>query len=162
MIQHIPFSLFKPMPWKNGRGTTLEIFKIEDKFRISQAKISEAGAFSIFPGMHRFITVLSGDGIILNGQRLGQLEVHEFSGDESSYAELISGEVEDFNVFVKSDWGQVRVEMKSLKDKLIFKADLQTFIYEIKKAPELWVLEPGDTKTFDQDSKLIVIYLIVT
>lgn len=162
MIRHIPYSLFKLMPWKNGRGTTLEIFKFEDKFRISQAKISEAGPFSQFPGMDRFITVLSGDGIILNGKELGPLNVHKFSGDENSFAELIGGEVEDFNVFVKREWGEARVEIKIKKQELNIKADVQTFIYEIKKAPELWVLEPGDTKIFDQESKLIIIYLIVT
>lgn len=164
MIQHIPFSLFKPMPWKNGRGTTLEIFKIEGKFRISQAKISEAGPFSFFPGMDRFILPLSGDGIILNQKRIQPLEIYQFSGDENTHCELMGGEVEDFNVIVNRNWGEARVELKTLSGNLTIKADTTMFIYEIKKAPELWVLEPGDLKDFffNQEAKLIFVYLIVT
>jgi environmental stress-induced protein Ves len=165
MIQHIPFSLFKAMPWKNGRGTTLEILKIGTHFRISQAKISEDGPFSHFPGMDRFITVLSGKGIILNGQTLLPLEGFLFSGDEDSRAELIEDAVEDFNVMVDRSWGQVRVEIKRIpsREPFILMATQRTFIYEIKKAPDLWVLEPSDSKSFflDQDQILIIIYLTV-
>lgn len=150
------------MPWKNGRGTTLEIFKIEDLFRISQAKISEDGTFSLFPGMDRWILVLEGEGIVLNGKTLKSFEPYKFSGDDQSHASLLKTEVQDFNVMVKRDWAEVVVEVKRVRH-LNFEAREKTFIYQMTKGPELWILDPSDIKefSFDQDTVLIMTYLTV-
>ena len=48
---------FVRMPWKNGKGKTLQLLRGEDKqgltFRISQATVAESGHFSDFTGLDR-------------------------------------------------------------------------------------------------------------
>ena len=65
-----------PTPWKNGGGATREIACWPpgtglDSFdwRISVATIAADGAFSVFSGIDRSITLLSGDGVLLHGER---------------------------------------------------------------------------------------------
>ena len=57
------------MPWKNGRGTTLEIAaepkgaKLDDPsllWRLSSAPVTEPGPFSAFPGLASFRTFFDG------------------------------------------------------------------------------------------------------
>ena len=64
-----------PTPWKNGGGATREIACWPpgtglDSFdwRISVATIAADGAFSVFAGIDRSITLLSGDGVRLHGE----------------------------------------------------------------------------------------------
>lgn len=78
MIKLLTRSSYKAMPWKNGKGTTLEIFKYPPaatpatpatgtsafEWRISSAMVAEDGPFSFFPGFQRSIAVLN-DSLIL-------------------------------------------------------------------------------------------------
>jgi environmental stress-induced protein Ves len=95
--------------WKNGGGSTLEVCRDQgtglDRFgwRLSIADIAEAGAFSTFDGYERVITVLEGEGMVLDvdGRRSGPLrpfEPFEFSGRSQVSCELIDGPVRDFNL----------------------------------------------------------------
>ena len=58
-------------PWKNGGGITRNIAKEQDKtgtlWRLSMADVDGDGAFSIFPGLTRILTVIQGDGMVLHG-----------------------------------------------------------------------------------------------
>lgn len=63
---------YKRMPWKNGGGQTTEIAvfpphaSVEDfGWRISMATVGEDGPFSVFPGVDRTLSILSGEGIEL-------------------------------------------------------------------------------------------------
>ncbi|MCB5410939.1 HutD/Ves family protein [Pseudogemmobacter faecipullorum] len=73
MLRHLPASRYDRQPWKNGMGVTDEILLLpegssRDDFglRLSRAEISAEGAFSAFTGAERIITVISGQGLMLD------------------------------------------------------------------------------------------------
>lgn len=69
---HLTEADYTRQPWKNGRGITTELFRIardgQVLVRISRAAVVEDGPFSVFPGMDRNLTVLSGPGFRLTGE----------------------------------------------------------------------------------------------
>ena len=111
-----------PTPWKNGGGATREIACWPagtglDSFdwRISVATIAADGAFSVFAGIDRSITLLSGDGVLLHGEhgthRLDQpLVPFAFAGETPIRATLLGGASEDFNVMTRR--GRCRADVK--------------------------------------------------
>ena len=111
-----------PTPWKNGGGATREIVCWPagtglDSFdwRISVATIAADGAFSVFAGIDRSITLLSGDGVLLHGEhgthRLDQpLVPFAFAGETPIRATLLGGASEDFNVMTRR--GRCRADVK--------------------------------------------------
>jgi environmental stress-induced protein Ves len=62
---------FKRLPWKNGKGETIELAINEDgsladfDWRISMASVTEDGPFSDFSGYQRHLLLLEGTGIEL-------------------------------------------------------------------------------------------------
>ena len=58
-----------PVPWRNGGGTTRELMAYPDSdhwaWRISVAEVASDGAFSDFPGVQRWLAILSGAGVAL-------------------------------------------------------------------------------------------------
>jgi environmental stress-induced protein Ves len=61
------------MPWKNGKGETVEIAVFPESasvdtfdWRISMAPVVSDGPFSIFPGIDRTLSILTGDGMMLS------------------------------------------------------------------------------------------------
>ena len=74
MIRRLTSTDFRTMPWANGKGVTVEMLKIEDQgrlvLRLSRAMVVESGPFSLFPGIERNLTVLSGPGFDLQGEAL--------------------------------------------------------------------------------------------
>ncbi|WP_052610321.1 HutD/Ves family protein [Bacteriovorax sp. BSW11_IV] len=106
---------FISMPWKNGGGTTREIFRYPEtgewNFRISIAQVNQSGPFSIFNGFMRHLLLLTGKGMVLHSETGDYimdtpLVPYTFSGEISIDAELISGPNTDFNVF----WNQALYE----------------------------------------------------
>lgn len=94
-------------PWKNGRGTTTELWRHAPQgallVRLSRATVAEDGAFSLFPGMMRNLTVLTGPGFRLTGPghdlRCDPLVPVAFPGDVALTAtETNSQPSDDFNV----------------------------------------------------------------
>lgn len=94
-------------PWKNGRGTTVEMWRLEREgrllARLSRAAVTEDGPFSLFPGIERNLTVLSGPGFRLSGGGLSfrcePLVPVAFPGDVDLKATETRGvESADFNV----------------------------------------------------------------
>jgi len=89
-----------------GGGITREVAQCPHAngfaWRLSIADIETEGAFSIFAGMSRILTVIDGDGLVLH-HRGGDIEVPfcvptGFSGDTEIRSELRSGTIRDFNV----------------------------------------------------------------
>lgn len=116
MIGHLTAEDFKAMPWANGRGQTVEMFRMDRDgallWRISRAAVVEDGAFSLFPGVDRSLTVISGPGFDLNGDaslRADPLKPLAFSGDLALRAEGVRAPCDDFNVMVRR--GEVRAEV---------------------------------------------------
>ena len=63
----------KRMPWKNGKGETIEIAVFPEgasvdtfDWRISMAPVASNGPFSVFPGIDRTLSILTGDGMMLS------------------------------------------------------------------------------------------------
>ncbi|QFQ86075.1 HutD family protein [Paracoccus kondratievae] len=102
------------MPWKNGRGETVEVAVhphgaglADFGWRISMAGVSEDGDFSIFPQIDRTLAVLTGEGIELHvqGTPTRQLtpdsEPMAFAADVPTSARLLAGPITDLNVMTR-------------------------------------------------------------
>lgn len=101
------------MPWKNGKGESVEIAIHPEgagidtfDWRISTASVTEDGPFSAFAGIDRNLSVLSGDGIVLT------VDGHEtrltpssapfgFAGDQPTSARLIGAGITDLNIMTR-------------------------------------------------------------
>lgn len=105
---------YRVMPWKNGGGTTTEIAVSPDgaglddfDWRVSMARVETSGPFSSFAGIDRTLSVLEGEGIVLDiaGQALARLTADSaplaFPGDVPTGAELIDGPITDLNVMTR-------------------------------------------------------------
>ncbi|HET6159201.1 MAG TPA: HutD family protein [Dongiaceae bacterium] len=116
---------YQRMPWKNGGGTTTEIWKAlspagEMLWRLSIADVASDGPFSLFPGIDRTIMVIEGKGMELavEGQdvrRLNRLfEPFAFSGDAKTDCRLIAGPIRDFNLMVARSYGSGALRISRL------------------------------------------------
>ena len=116
---------YQSMPWKNGGGTTTEIWKAlspsgEMLWRLSIADVASDGPFSAFPGIDRSIMVIEGKGMELSiagrgTQRLDRLfEPFAFSGDAKTDCKLISGPIRDFNLMVARSYGSSALKVLQL------------------------------------------------
>lgn len=106
-MRHLTPKDYTRQPWKNGRGTTIELWRQEREgrllVRLSRAAVVEDGPFSLFPGIERNLTVLSGPGFRLTGPgldvRCDPLVPVAFPGDVSVTACETNGQQsDDFNV----------------------------------------------------------------
>lgn len=117
----------KRMPWKNGRGETVEIAVFPanatvDTFdwRISLARVAEDGPFSIFPGIDRTLSVIEGGGLELSvdGREpslLGPSSLpYRFPADVATEARLTDGTIVDFNVMSRRETANHHVERHAL------------------------------------------------
>ena len=112
------------MPWKNGKGSTIEIAidppgaGLDDfNWRISMAGVTEDGAFSTFPGVDRILVLLSGDGL---GLQIGDSDEllltldsapYTFSGNMATRARLLGRPVTDLNVMIRRNRCQAEVTL---------------------------------------------------
>lgn len=106
-LRHLTPAYYRIQPWKNGRGTTTELWRMERGgqllVRLSRAAVVEDGPFSLFPGIERNLTVLSGPGFRLTGAgidlRCAPLVPVAFPGDVDVTATETNGQrSDDFNV----------------------------------------------------------------
>jgi environmental stress-induced protein Ves len=104
---HLTPANYTRQPWKNGRGLTTELWRLERDgqlmVRLSRAAVVEDGPFSLFPGIERNLTVLSGPGFRLTGAgidlRCDPLVPVAFPGDVEVTASETNGQAsDDFNV----------------------------------------------------------------
>jgi uncharacterized protein len=125
---------FKSMPWKNGRGTTMEIaaepagVKLDDGsllWRLSSAPLTEDGPFSSFPGLSRFLALTEGKELGLRFPNrevtLRAGDVYHFKGEEQVSAKLTDGPVKDLGLLYRE--GRVKAQM----DYLAFKGGIRSF-----------------------------------
>lgn len=102
------------MPWKNGGGETVEVIVhpegaglSEFGWRVSMATVASDGPFSVFPGIDRTLAVLSGEGMALSIEGLGdRLLTPEtaplaFPADAPTTARLTGGPITDLNVMTR-------------------------------------------------------------
>ncbi|QYK42255.1 MAG: HutD family protein [Paracoccaceae bacterium] len=118
MIRHLTQADYRRQPWANGRGETVEIARADDTvgllWRLSVATVAEDGAFSLFPGIDRNLTVIEGPGFDLAGpglrMRADLLVPVAFAGDIPLAAERVAAPSRDFNVMVAR--GRMRAEVR--------------------------------------------------
>jgi uncharacterized protein len=131
-------SEYSGMPWKNGGGTTTEVFADyvspgAFNWRVSIADVSSSGPFSNFAGYERHIMLLTGKGMDLDfggGKRieLERLGPVTFSGDSSVVGLLKDGPVRDFNLMVRRDFGAGRLVVRSLTQPSTFASEDETHL----------------------------------
>ena len=141
IFRHLTPADYKAMPWANGRGTTLELFRREDAegallLRLSRADVVEAGAFSSLPGLDRILTLIEGEGFDLDFGAHGAVAPVlpfvpvAFSGDWPCAAERVRGPSRDFNVLVAR--GRLRADVAVLRDGMaVVDRMAETFIYVV-------------------------------
>ncbi len=104
---HLTPADYSRQPWKNGKGMTTELWRLERDgqllVRLSRASVVEDGPFSLFPGIERNLTVLTGPGFRLTGPgldlRCDPLIPVAFPGDVQVTASETDGQQsDDFNV----------------------------------------------------------------
>ncbi len=106
MIRHLTPADYKTMPWANGKGVTVEMLRLDRDggllWRLSRASVVENGDFSLFPGIERNLTVITGSGFDLVGQALHlsakPLVPVVFPGDVAIAAAGVRDACDDFNV----------------------------------------------------------------
>ena len=121
MIEIISPQHFKTVPWKNGKGETIELSISEggtlEKFdwRISIASVVEDGPFSDFSGYERTLILVKGNGVSLQHDGRGVtrlsnlLDVATFDGCSKTSGILHSGPINDFNIISDKKKYQVAV-----------------------------------------------------
>lgn len=96
--------------WRNGGGETREIVSYppgvaDFDWRISIATIAAEGDFSLFPGIDRIITLLSGEVTLYrHHQQFQALTLHQpfsFAGEEPVSARLSAQTSTDFNIMAR-------------------------------------------------------------
>jgi hypothetical protein len=125
-MQHLTRADYRRMPWANGRGVTVEMWR-EDaggqlSLRLSMATVTDDGPFSLFPGIDRILTVISGPGFDLVGEgmrlRADPLRPVTFPGEVALNATGVTGVSEDFNVMVARRGLAARIEVLGPGDRL--------------------------------------------
>jgi environmental stress-induced protein Ves len=110
---------FRQMPWSNGKGITTELARADRDgrmlWRLSRASVVEDGPFSIFPGIERNLTVVTGPGFDLTGEgislRARPMAPVAFPGDVPMTALAVSAPSDDFNVMTDRALPRPRVEV---------------------------------------------------
>lgn len=141
-IRIIDSSTARQLPWKNGKGVTLELAiappdaGLDDfDWRISSARVDSAGPFSHYPGIDRSLGLLSGAGLRLNLPEQISLELDSytpvvaFPGELDVQAELLDGPVQDFNLMSRRGRWQQRLEYRELQGQQWLDSSAVLFIY---------------------------------
>jgi len=157
MLELVSPALFKSIPWKNGKGTTLELAINPGgtlqrfEWRVSIASVLEDGEFSDFSGYQRHLVLLEGQGIDLNHANGTKdslkrpLSIATFDGGVATVGKLHDGPVKDFNLMV--DMTQWRAQLQTFDQafSLTFPATSFTLIYAVDTDCQLQRLQQGET-----------------
>lgn len=112
-IQILSAAEFRPVPWKNGGGVTVELIAnkcVNDgalMWRLSKADIDEDGPFSDFAGYDRTLVLLRGNGVTLKHSNkqvdrlASRFATAVFPGEAGTHATLHDGPVQDFNIIAR-------------------------------------------------------------
>lgn len=156
MIRHLTPADYKTMPWANGKGVTVEMLRVEAgglKWRLSRASVVENGDFSLFAGIERNLTVITGPGFDLLGDGLHlharPLVPVAFAGDVPVRAEGVTAPSDDFNVMTARDLPLPEVRVIQGAEELAEGGTLALFALDTARAGGL-VLGRYDLVVTDQ------------
>ncbi len=110
-MQVILYDALVATPWVNGGGITREIAAKREAdsivWRISLADIQSEGPFSHFAKLHRILTVIAGEGMVLETDHgpliAAPLVPISFAGDMAVTGRLPHGPIRDLNVIFHPD-----------------------------------------------------------
>lgn len=150
-------------PWRNGGGVTREVAAWPpgaglDAFdwRVSLADVATDGPFSAFPGVDRVLTVIAGDGLVLEiDGRTTRLEPGAplaFPGEAVVMARLTAGPIRDLNVMVRR--GAWRATVEPWRGGCIVATDGPVLVVLLEDAEDFAALDGvfinfGETATLD-------------
>ncbi len=113
-LRHLPQSLFRRSPWKNGGGETVEVAVWPEGagfddfiWRISMARVAQSGPFSRFSGIDRTLCVLEGREIMLEFEGRGRIGLdavsppYHFPADIAVSGQVQGGGITDLNVMTR-------------------------------------------------------------
>lgn len=111
------------MPWKNGKGSTTELYRIdvgaEMAFRVSTAKVEQSGPFSDFSSYDRTLVNLGPGVLEIN---VGGRERHSLRALQSCHFDgglatdcFVSSPSEDLNIFCRKGQFFASTIVRSLK-----------------------------------------------
>lgn len=161
---------FIEMPWKNGGGTTTELFRLNDPksttflLRLSIASVKSNGPFSNFPGIDRILFLLKGKGFHLKGPNINTLLKEDlpplhFKGEDPIECDLVDGPCIDFNIMTARQYAKstISFETSSGNSSIILRAECDfRFIYD-KEAHVLYKLDLGDELVIEGKHKNLII-----
>jgi len=144
------------MPWKNGKGETVEIAVFPESanvdtfdWRISMAPVVSDGPFSIFPGIDRTLSILTGDGMMLSVEGmastiLGRKSMpFSFAGDAKTEAVLQEGPITDLNVMTRRGRFSHRVTRAEHGGEIGFSAEATLVILVVTGKAQVSPVELG-------------------
>lgn len=143
MIEMITPKQFKKIPWKNGKGETIELAISENgtldhfDWRVSMASVVENGPFSDFSGYQRHLILIQGNGMTLthNGSGIDELtnllSIATFDGSNVTSATLHQGAITDFNLMTSFQKFKSRVNTYNKPISLILKQSELCFLYSL-------------------------------
>lgn len=157
------------MKWKNGRGTTHQIYIYPKnasitnfEWRISSATFDTSGPFSLFNGYKRILVLLEGEEISLihkNSKKkiLKIDEPYSFSGDLETESEF-KGKIIDFNLIYKENYSISFEVLKISFEKTIKPLGIFNFIF-CSKGDLIFeeigiILKKHETYLFEKEIKL--------
>lgn len=106
------YESYRAMPWRNGRGSTLEIARepamgASFAWRLSLADIDRDGEFSPYPGYRRALVLIAGQGLHLRFRGHGNCFLDparrgtRFEGDWKTHCALPEGRCTDLSLIVR-------------------------------------------------------------
>ena len=166
MYTIIPPSQFTSVPWKNGKGKTVELAinsggTLENfDWRLSIASVVEDGAFSDFSDYHRNLVLIKGCGITLNHSDKEPdhldsiLSVASFDGSNLTTGHLTDGAITDFNIITSKQKYHPSVTTYSSKSSVEFCNKHLNFCYSLTE--QLLVSLRGERFVVEQGCLLMI------
>lgn len=149
MLNIIPASSFKTVPWKNGKGETTELAinptGTLDNFqwRLSIASVIENGVFSDFSGYMRNLVLIEGDSITLihDDSKIDKLtkilDFATFYGGCQTLGKLTNGAIKDFNIITSNTSCETRVQTFIAQTKQSISFNGLVFAFSLSNSIEL-------------------------
>ena len=156
MIEIITPSQFKTLPWKNGKGETIEMAINEGgdvnqfDWRLSMASVVEDGVFSNFSGYTRNLVLIEGEAITLqhNHNRLDKLtkllDFATFDGGNTTVGNVPYGPIIDFNIITRTSKYLTKVATYQQVENVALQQAPLCFIYSLSDEASI-VTENGQT-----------------
>lgn len=157
-LKKITKNQIKTSSWSGGTTSEIYIYPEDGNYngrsfrwRISSATVElEESTFTKLPGVHRYITTLSGDlRLIHNGEReivLRPYEIHNFSGGVETRS---FGKVKDFNLMLK-DGMKGYMETIFVEENLSNKLPLNN---SVKDDFSIFIFSPSEDIIFKLDEE---------